>query len=174
MERRFGARVTWLPYDLHPEYPPEGIAQRELSERYGFDTTEQQRELFARAGVPFAPHDHIPNSMKALRVTELARDRGLHDRVHERLMTAFWGEARDIGDDETLRELAVECGLDRADVDRVLSGGEYLDRVRASTHQAQSIGISGIPGVLLDSKLLVLGAQPQEVFERAFAQLAAA
>ena len=25
LERRFGASVEWLAFDLHPEYPPEGI-----------------------------------------------------------------------------------------------------------------------------------------------------
>ena len=42
------------------------------------------------------------------------------------------------------------------------------------TQQAVSIGITGAPGFLLDRRLLVLGAQPQEVFERAFEQLSRA
>ena len=40
-----------------------------------------------------------------------------------------------------------------------------------STAQAQSLGITGIPAFLLDRRLLVLGAQPREVFEQALAQL---
>ena len=174
MERRYGARVTWLPYDLHPEYPPEGIPREELSARYGFDTLAHLHELFSRWRLPFTPHERIPNSRNALRVTELARDRGLHEDVHGRLMSAFWAEGLDIGDAEVLRRLAVDGGLDPEEVDAVLWSDEYLARVLASTQQAQSIGISGIPGFLLDSKLLVLGAQPEEVFERAFAQLSAA
>ena len=35
MERQFGARITWLPFHLHPEYPPEGITRAELDARYG-------------------------------------------------------------------------------------------------------------------------------------------
>ena len=50
--------------------------------------------------------------MPALRVTELARDRELHRAVHDRLMDAYWAEARNIGDPEELRVLAVEAGLD--------------------------------------------------------------
>jgi predicted DsbA family dithiol-disulfide isomerase len=53
----------------------------------------------------------------------------------------------------------------------VLESDEYRDRVLASTAQAQAIGINGIPAFLLDERLLVLGAQPREVFERAFAEL---
>jgi predicted DsbA family dithiol-disulfide isomerase len=109
--------------------------------------------------------------MRALRVTELARERGLHPKVHDRLMDAYWAEARNIGDREVLRELGVETGLDAGEVDDVLAGDAYRDRVLGLTQQAVSIGITGVPGFLLDRRLLVLGAQPQEIFERAFEQL---
>ena len=129
--------------------------------------------MFEANGLVYNPHpDVVPHTMKALRVTELARERGLHRDVHDRLMDAYWAEGRNIGDPEELRVLAVEAGLDPADVDDVLAGDAYADRVRASTAEAQSIGITGIPAFALDGRLLILGAQPREVFERAFAQLA--
>ena len=109
--------------------------------------------------------------MRALRVTELARERGLHAAVHDRLMDAYWTEGRNIGDPDELRGLAVEAGLDGAEVDDVLAGDAYRERVLGLTQQAVSMGITGVPGFLLDRRLLVLGAQPQEVFERAFSQL---
>jgi predicted DsbA family dithiol-disulfide isomerase len=104
-------------------------------------------------------------------VTELARERGLHGAVHDRLMDAYWAEARNIGDPDVLRELAVETGLDGAEVDEVLAGDAYRERVHGLTAQAVSIGITGVPGFLLERRLLVLGAQPREVFEHAFEQL---
>lgn len=114
----------------------------------------------------------ISNSRDALRVTELARDRGLHEPVHDRLMDAFWAEGRDLGDHDVLRELVAEAGLDPGEVEDVLLSDAYLDRVLASTGEAQSIGITGIPAFVLGGRLLVLGAQPREVFERAVTQLA--
>ena len=47
----------------------------------------------------------------------------------------------------------------------------FLERVLASSAQAHSIGVSGVPGFLLDRRLLVLGAQPRVVFEQAFDRL---
>ena len=117
------------------------------------------------------PPEVVPNTMHALRVTELARERGLHAAVHDRLMDAYWAEARNIGDPGELRSLAVEAGLDGTEVDEVLAGDRYRDHVLGSTSQAVSIGVTGVPGFLFDRRLLVLGAQPREVFERAFAQL---
>jgi predicted DsbA family dithiol-disulfide isomerase len=163
---------VWLPFDLHPEYPPEGIPRAELHARYGERVHDHVRAMFEREGLAYAPPpDVVPNTMDALRLTELARDRGLHEPMHDRLMDAYWKESQNIGDDDVLRALAAEVGLDRDDTDRVLESDEYRDRVLASTAQAQAIGINGIPAFLLDERLLVLGAQPREVFERAFAEL---
>jgi predicted DsbA family dithiol-disulfide isomerase len=91
--------------------------------------------------------------------------------MHDRLMRAYWEEARDIGDRDELRLLAAEVGVPADDVERVLGSEEYRDRIERSTREAHSIGITGIPGFLLDRRLLVLGAHPPEVFEQAFAQL---
>jgi predicted DsbA family dithiol-disulfide isomerase len=164
--------VTWLPFDLHPEYPAEGIPREQLHARYGGSFHDRLRERFAEDGLAYnPPPELVPNTMQALRVTELARERGLHAAAHDRLMDAYWAEARNIGDEAELRALAVEAGLDAAEVDEVLAGDAYRDRVLGLTAQAVSIGITGVPGFLLDRRLLVLGAQPREVFDRAFAQL---
>jgi predicted DsbA family dithiol-disulfide isomerase len=174
LRRRFGAEITWLPFDLHPEYPREGLPLERFKAHYGHRPGEGLADRFAAAGLAYSAPELVPNTMDALRVTELARDRGLHEAVHDRLMDAFWGENRNIGDPDELRELTVGAGLDAAEVDEVLAGDAYRDRVAASTAQAQSLGIDGIPGFVLDERLLVLGAQPPAVFEQAFAQLAAA
>ena len=107
-------------------------------------------------------------------MSELARERGLHQQFHDRLMDAYWSEATNIGDADRLRRLATEVGLDPEGVQGVIADpSAYLDVVERSTRQAHSIGINGIPAFLLDRRLLVLGAQPFEVFSGAFAQLEA-
>jgi predicted DsbA family dithiol-disulfide isomerase len=171
LRSRFGAEITWLPFDLHPEYPPEGIPRERFRAARGYDPGEGLGDRFVAAGLAFTMPEVVPRSLDALRVTELARDRGLHDPVHDRLMDAYWGEGRNIGDPEELRTLAVEAGLDASEVDDVLAGDAYGERVAASTAQAQSLGINGIPGFVIDQQLLILGAHPQPIFEQAFAQL---
>ena len=166
--------MTWLPFDLHPEYPAEGIAREQLHARYGDTFHDRLQARFASEGLAYnPPPELVPNTMRALRVTELARERGLHGAVHDRLMDAYWAEAQNIGDPDVLRGLVVEAGLDGAEADEVLAGDAYRDRVQGLTAQAVSIGVTGVPGFLLDRRLLVLGAQPQDVFEHAFEQLGA-
>jgi predicted DsbA family dithiol-disulfide isomerase len=176
VRREFDAEVLWLPFDLHPEYPPEGIPLAELHRRYGIGAGERDplRDRFAAAGLEYNRPDTVPNTRLALRLTELAREHGLHEPFHDRLMDAYWSQATNVGDADELRRLATEVGVDGDDVERVIADpSAYLDMVEASTRQAASMGINAIPAFLLDRRLIVLGAQPLEVFRRAFAQLAA-
>jgi predicted DsbA family dithiol-disulfide isomerase len=162
-----------LPFDLHPEYPPEGIPREQLLARYGAGMTDRVRAFFAERSLDYNPNpDVVPNSLRALRLTGLARELGLHAAAHDRLMDAYWAEARDIGDPEVLRGLAAEIGLPAEEVDEVLGGDRYHELVRESTRQAVSIGANAVPAFLLDRRLLVLGAQPEAVFEQALAEAA--
>jgi protein disulfide-isomerase len=88
-------------------------------------------------------------------------------------MHAYWSEGRDLGDDEVLLDLVAEAGLDRVEAEAALAERRYSDRVIASTQEANRIGVNAVPAFVLDRRLLVLGAQPEEAFEQAVAQLAA-
>jgi predicted DsbA family dithiol-disulfide isomerase len=170
MRERFAATLVWAPFDLHPEYPPEGIPRAQLVARYGPEMMAQTAATFERHGLEYKPNpDIVPNSMKAQRLAEHARAEGLFEPMHKRLMDAYWAEGQNIGDPDVLRGLAEEIGLER--VDEILATDAYLDVVLASTQRAHRHGINGIPAFAIDMKLLVLGAQPRETFERAFAEL---
>lgn len=162
--------MTWLPFDLHPEYPAAGLPRAELIARYGDRFHDRLRARFEEEGLAFAPNpDVVPRSLDALRLTELARELGRHDQFHDRLMNAYWAEGVDLGSHDELRRLAHDLPAD--EVERVLTTDAFRDRVHASTAQAQSIGINGIPAWVIDGRMLIPGAQPREVFRGAFAQL---
>jgi predicted DsbA family dithiol-disulfide isomerase len=135
--------------------------------------TERISDFFvARDLPPYAPPpDIVPRSLTSLRLGELARELGMHDAFHDRVMDAYWAESLDIGDADVLRDVSREVGLPEQDVDAVIGSERYLDVVRRSTEMAVSVGVTGVPAFLLDRRLLVLGAQPDEVFEQALAQL---
>jgi predicted DsbA family dithiol-disulfide isomerase len=130
--------------------------------------------MIEAAGFSYAPPPQIPRSRQALELTEVARDEGLHEPVHDRLMRAYWSEGADIGDEEILLGLAAEAGLERGAAAAALRDGSYSARVDASTAEAQRHGIRAIPAFVLGGRLLLLGAQPHETFERAVEQLAVA
>ena len=46
---------------------------------------------FEAAGLEYNPNPEVvPNTMDALRLTELARDLGRHGDIHDRVMDAYW------------------------------------------------------------------------------------
>jgi predicted DsbA family dithiol-disulfide isomerase len=117
------------------------------------------------------PPDRIPNSNRALRLTELARDRGVHDALHHRLITGYWSRRRDIGDPEVLVEEAAAVGIPEADARAALDSEELAARVDASTRTALRNGVTGVPAWAIDSRLILPGAQPHEVFDSLLSRL---
>ncbi len=107
----------------------------------------------------------MPNSNRALRLTELARDRGAHDALHTRLITGYWSRRRDIGDPEVLVEEAAAVGIPEADARAALDSEELAARVEASTRAALRNGVTGVPAWAIDQRLILPGAQPREVFD---------
>ena len=59
----------------------------------------------------------------------------------------------------------------RDEAKAALADRRYAGRVDESTREAQRHGIHAIPAFVLGGRLLLLGAHPHEVFERAMAQL---
>jgi predicted DsbA family dithiol-disulfide isomerase len=163
--------MEWLPFDLHPEYPPEGIPRGSLAARYGPGLEDHTRRLIEGAGFVYERSQRVPRSFAALQLAELARAEGRHADIHGRLFAAYWSEARDIGDVDVLVDIAQSAGLAPDKAREVIENGAYADHVRESTRAAQRVGVNGVPAWLIDGKVLVPGAQPHEVFDQVFAKL---
>lgn len=135
--------------------------------------TDRISSFFVERGLPPSnlPADIVPRSLTALRLGELAREHGVHTAFHDRLMDAYWAEGLDIGTPEVLRRLSETVGLPVEAVESVISSEIYANVVHSSTQNAISIGVTGVPGFLLDGRLLVVGAHENDVFEQAFGQL---
>ncbi len=128
--------------------------------------------MFAAEGLPHrAIQERVPNSRKALLLSERAADLGRLDALHERLFAAYWRDGLDLGDDATLLGLAAEAGIPVEQAEPALADPVLLDRLEASTRQAIELGAGGVPAWLIDERLLVPGNQPEEVFARVMEQL---
>jgi predicted DsbA family dithiol-disulfide isomerase len=119
----------------------------------------------------YSPPEIVSNTLPALELTEQARAEGRLDGLHRRLYEAYWAEGRDIGDVEVLLGIAEETGIDGAVAAAALEDRRFTDVVEASTAAAIRLGVTGVPAWVVDGRLLVPGAQPHEVFERALARL---
>ena len=161
-----------MPFELHPEIPPEGRPRDEvLPPAYRARAEEGVNRLAAQVGLQLRLHDRLINSRLALQAAEFAREQGRFEPMHHELFRAYWDEGRDVSNMAVLREVAGRAGVD-ADImeQRVAEDrfGDYLDARRA---EAQELMIDGIPAHIIDDRYLVMGAQPYDLFERVMGRL---
>jgi predicted DsbA family dithiol-disulfide isomerase len=168
--------VVHRSFELDPRAPQTVRSAREmLSKKYRLDDA-QVSQMFARVegiaardGIsPYLVGDNVVgNTHLAHELLALAAERGLEDVAWKALYRAYFGERRSIFDVDSLVALAGELGLDPAEARAALTEGRYRARVDADAREAQELGASGVPFVVIDRKYGVSGAQPVEVFQGA-------
>ena len=110
------------------------------------------------------------NTFDAHRLLHLAAERGRQDATLERFYRAYFTEGRSLFDDQSLTALAVESGLDAAEVAGVLAGDAYGAAVTADMREAHALGANGVPFFVFDNRFGVSGAQGTDVFAQVLAR----
>src|SRR5210317_1101381 len=169
--------ISWYPYQLNPYMPAEGMSLHDyLSMRFGSPANVEPvlQQLAADAcqediDFRFDRIEHVPNTLRAHQLMYLAEtQRKDQSALAEELMTAFFRRGEDIGDKEILIELGARHGLLPDEVDRVMDEDGSRQIVLSREAQVRSSGIAGVPGFLLNRRLLVIGAQDEETLVNAF------
>lgn len=98
-------------------------------------------------------------SQKAHELVHLATAHGMPTLMVNRLFEAHFVDGGDIGDQDTLVRLAVECGLDEALVADALRDGTYSAAVEWDNHLAYLLGAAGVPFAVVNGKYTLTGIQ---------------
>ena len=165
MLNEYDVALDWRGFELHPETPEGGVA---IAELFGPERVEPMRKHLQQVAEHFGVSgmqmpEHLPNTRRALRLAEVARDEGKLDEFRHRAMDAHWIEGRDLEDEAVLRDLAAASGLSDDALERS-HHPHYAGRVDAMRAEADEIGVSGIPTFIL-GPYGVVGAQPYEVLQ---------
>lgn len=164
--------VRWRSFQLAPDAPLEvqGSSTEYLARKYGKSLEEAQQmqqrvvDMGAQSGAEINPDKvRMTNTRDAHRLLQLAHTVGLQDELKERFLVAYHRDGEHLGDRATLTRLAVEAGLDEAQVTRTLEGTDFDPEVQADIEQAVEFGLQGVPAFVLDRRMGLTGAQPPEV-----------
>ena len=168
------AEIRWLPFELNPTMPPEGMP-RAAYRAAKFGSVERGRELDARVaregkgeGIEFAFEriERTPNTVAAHALVALAQDQGRGDPVVDALFRAYFEEAQDISDAEVLAAIAQRCGV--AGFPRREGAAEVV----ALEQEMRGLGISAVPTFIFARKHGISGAHPPETLAAAIRETA--
>jgi predicted DsbA family dithiol-disulfide isomerase len=173
--------IQWHPFQLNPDMPAEGVSKRAyLEEKFGGKARvdaihERLREVARSAGVDMDPDkpQRMPNTLNAHRLIHWAGIEGVQQAVVTALMRAYWSEGRDIGNLETLAEVAGENGMDRAATFRLLQSDADADDIAARDQDARQKGVNAVPTFLIAQQYVVSGAQPPETWGKVIEEITA-
>jgi len=178
-EHRDQVEVVHHSFQLDPSYPAghTELSTEMLSRKYGMAVAEaaameaKMEQTAAAEGLEYHMDGlHIGNTSDAHRVVHLAASVGLQDAMVERLFRAHFTERRSVFSRESLVTLAVEVGLDEAEVRAVLESDRYADAVAEDAAAASRLGANGVPFFVIDMRYGVSGAQPTELFTQALTE----
>jgi predicted DsbA family dithiol-disulfide isomerase len=125
---------------------------------------DRPRQLGAQSGLTFnfEKMEYAPNSLLSHRLIALTPAEN-KEAIIDALYAAYFEDGRNIGDLDTLLEIAAEVGLETADLRTSLAGTAARDEVLAEAQWAQQQGISGVPFFIFNNRYALSGAQPPEV-----------
>ena len=162
-------QLQWLPFELNPDMPAEGMNRRSyLSRKFGSwdraQAIQAQTVLAGRddgATFDYEAIQRTPNTFLAHRVSWLAQREGKQRALVEAALQAYFAHGRDIGSPGVLAEIAAGIGLDRNAVAAFLSSDDGVESVRALERSALERGVRGVPYFDIAGAAIV-GAQPAE------------
>ena len=165
MKQEFKIIEEWLPFEIHPDTPPEGVLWKAYFP--GMDPETFFRQLDERGkkmGVRFGPQPLMSNSSMAMQGGEFAKEHGKYDAYHEVVFRAFFTDCKDIGNRPVILKLAKKVGLDAVALDAALESNIFLPRLQATTRKAKANGFRAAPTFVIDGYGSISGAQPFDTF----------
>jgi predicted DsbA family dithiol-disulfide isomerase len=155
-------------FPLHPETPKEGRTLEDLFAGRGVDIRAsylRMKGLMEAEGLPYGERTHTYNSRLAQELGKWADTQPGGEAIHDALYRAYFVDARNIGDEAVLLDVAESAGLSPGAAQIVLTDRSFSDSVDADWARSREIGVTGVP-TFVSGEYGVVGAQSYEVLEQ--------
>ena len=167
--------IEWRSFLLRPRPDSKRTMEkfRQYTQSWTRPAAEESGAEFRVWSTEEGPPSHsIPPHLAAKAAASI--DREAFERLHQRLLHAYFAENRDITSRGTLNELWLEVGLAADDFQRI-DDPVHLRTVIEQHNEAIELGVGGVPAVrAADSDVAVTGAHPIETYRRWVSKLLSA
>lgn len=174
--------IHFEPFELNPNMPPSGQnAVEHIMQKYGSTAADIARGQHSiRTGgdsvgfrFDFEKRTHFYNSFDAHRLMCWAAALGVQLPLARALFSAYFTDGQDISRPETLVSIASAVGLPEDQAREVLASNRYANEVRERELYFTSRGIHSVPGVVLNGRQVITGAQSADYYEQALRKIIA-
>jgi predicted DsbA family dithiol-disulfide isomerase len=166
--------LEWLPFELNPNLPPEGLDRRTFrSVRFG--SWENAQAMDARAVSAGRPLGAIFNYDKQTRTSHtlashalmrLAWQEGgssMQTQLVDALFNAYFTDGKDLSDLSVLEAIAVDAGMAPGAVQR---STPLRDAVRDVEEVVRGSGLTSVPSYMIGGKPFFTGSQDPQGYVR--------
>lgn len=186
------ANIEWHAFELNPEpnLTPEPILPA-LAHKYGRPEADiqasqaQMTDVATALGLNFSKMQtrYTTNTFDAHRLVKWAATQSTEHpsgnaqtAMKLALFEAYFGDALNMAEQETLLACVKSAGLNVAAATEVLNSDSYADAVRADEQAYQQAGVNAVPAFIIGrddgKKYLISGAQEAKTLENAIRDIA--
>lgn len=167
--------IEWHAFELNPNMPVEGQAlQEHLSQKYGstIEQGKQSRAQLTRLGsemgftFDFFDEMRMPNTRDAHILIDYALEKGKQTELNLRLISAHFGEYKNISDPQVLAQELQAVGLNSEEGLERLNDAEAREHIISKEAYWQKLGVTAVPTMVFNRTSALTGAQPVEVYKK--------
>ncbi len=168
---RYDIEIEHVAFEIHPETPQEGVNlyERIPGAKQGL---AQLRERGKPLGLTFGDIEIMSNTKKALLVGEYAKEKGVSGAYSKAMFQAYFADARDIGNEDIILDIAKSVGLDQEGATAAFTSAAYEAILEENLRLGHELNIRSVPTFIVNDEVMVVGSQPEAAFVQVFDQLA--
>jgi predicted DsbA family dithiol-disulfide isomerase len=162
--------VHYAPFLLNPNMPLLGMKRSDYLEKK-FGSVDNAQPMYDRMTEQAALEDlnFNLNKIKITPSTILSHilidlSKGLKEQklIVENIFRNYFIDGHDIGNVENLIAIGVKNGLNKQKIEKTFETKKNIDDILNKNQSAYSLGISGVPVIALNDKIVIQGAESTE------------
>ena len=163
--------VHYAPFLLNPNMPLSGMKRSNYLEKK-FGSVDNAQPMYDRMTEQAALEDlnFNLNKIKITPSTILSHilidlSKGLKEQklIVENIFRNYFIDGHDIGNVENLIAIGVKNGLNKQKIEKTFETKKNIDDILNKNQSAHSLGISGVPVIALNDKIVIQGAESTEL-----------
>ena len=171
LENELSFKISWRPYELHPEIPSNGYDKElYMQQKFGPYRGKGAHDEIIQIGKDlnfdfnFSKSKRIPNTFLAHRLLWYSEQKSLQNELSEALFYAYFTEGQDVGSVKILTNIAAKIGLDALEVRTFLESENGTNEVEDQERESLEKSIGAVPTYIINNQYILQGGQQPETF----------